>query len=297
MTLLPEGARDGFVVANGIRVYYVEQGQGPLVLLCHGFPEFWYSWRHQIGPLAEAGFHAVAVDLPGYGRSDKPDRSYDVQWLTACLSEAIEGLGHERAVLAGHDWGGLLVWPFARMHPHRTAGVIGINTPDLPRTPIPTTEFLRQMDSSNTRYILEFQERGKAEAAFEADPHAFLDLIYVGPACKKKEAFTQEVLDVYHSVFEPKGAITPPLEYYRNMDRNWELIEPYDDATIDLPSLMICAADDPVLHPGLTGGMEQRVPKVELVTIEDCGHWTQQEQPAATTEHMLRYLRSLDPWP
>jgi pimeloyl-ACP methyl ester carboxylesterase len=120
------------------------------VLLCHGFPEFWYSWRHQIGPLAEAGLHVVAVDLPGYGRSDKPDRSYDVEWLTACLSEAIEGVGHERAVLAGHDWGGLLVWPFARIHPHRTAGVIGLNTPDLPRTPIPTTEFLRQMDSSNT---------------------------------------------------------------------------------------------------------------------------------------------------
>jgi alpha-beta hydrolase superfamily lysophospholipase len=108
----PEGARDGFVVANGIRMYYVEQGQGPLVLLCHGFPEFWYSWRHQIGPLADAGFHVAAVDLPGYGRSDKPDRSYDVKWLTACLSEAIQGLGHERAVLAGHDWGGLLVWPF-----------------------------------------------------------------------------------------------------------------------------------------------------------------------------------------
>jgi pimeloyl-ACP methyl ester carboxylesterase len=297
VTLVPKGARDGFIVANGIRLYSVERGEGPLVLLCHGFPEFWYSWRHQIGPLADGGFRVVALDLPGYGRSDKPDVSYDVRWLTECLSGAIEGLGHERAVLAGHDWGGLLVWPFARMYPQRTAGVIGLNTPDLPRTPIPTTELLRQIDSNNTRYILEFQERGRAEAAFDADPHAFLDLFYVGPGCKRKDAFTQEVLDAYHAAFKPRGAITPPLEYYRNMDRNWELIEPYDDATIDLPCLMICAADDPVLHPGLAGGMEQRVPKVEVVTIEDCGHWTQQEQPEATTDHMLRYLKSLDPWP
>ena len=174
MTLLPEGARDGFVIANGIRMYYVDQGQGPLVLLCHGFPEFWYSWRHQIGPLAEAGYH--------------------VEWLTACLSDAIEGLGHERAVLAGHDWGGLLVWPFARMHPHRTAGVIGLNTPDLPRTPVPTTKFLQQMDSSNTRYILEFQERGKAEAAFDADPHAFLDLIMWGPRARRRRRSLRKCL-------------------------------------------------------------------------------------------------------
>jgi pimeloyl-ACP methyl ester carboxylesterase len=288
--------REGYAIANGIRLFYVEEGEGPLVLLCHGFPESWYSWRHQLGPLGEAGYRAVAIDMPGYGLSDKPDATYDVVWLSACLEGLIGALGHERAVLAGHDWGGLIVWPFARIHPERTAGVIGLNTPDLPRTPVPTTEFFRQLDMPRLQYILAFQERGQAEAGIEADVRAFIELFMLGPATVRKEVFTEEVLSRYIEPLRPTGAITPPLEYYRNMDRNWELLEPYDDVKIEVPCLMICAEGDLVLPPSLAEGMDARVTDLEVVTIEDCGHWTQQERPEATTQAMLSYLERVRPW-
>lgn len=282
--------------ANGIRVFYVAEGEGPLVLLLHGFPELSYSWRNQMSPLAEASYRAVAIDLPGYGRSDKPDATYDVLWLTACIAAVIKNLGAQRAVVAGHDWGGLLAWPFARLYPDRTAGVIGINTPDLPRPPVAPTEFLRQGGAGIHSYILEFQKRGEPEAMFENDIRAGLELFFKGPVTKRREVFTDEVMQVYVDAFSPTGAMTPPLEYYRNLDRNWELTEDIAETALELPCLMILAADDPVLHPGLAEGMEERVPNLTKVLIEDCGHWTQQERPAETTAHMIDYLKSLEPW-
>ena len=288
--------KEGYVAANGVRIFYVEEGEGPLVLLCHGFPESWYSWRAQLGPIAEAGYRAVAIDLPGYGRSDKPDVAYDIEFLAGCFAGVIEGLGHESAVVAGHDWGGLIVWPFARLHPDKVAGVIGLNVPDLPRYPQPPTEFLKEYGNDQTSYILFFQDRGPAEEVIEADVDGFVKGIFTGPATVKKDAFTDEDLKEYADNFRPKGAITPPLEYYRNMDRNWELMEPHDAKKIEVPCLMICAAGDPVLPPSLADLMEGRVLDYEVVTIEDCGHWTQQEQPEVTTEHMLRYLNGLPAW-
>ncbi len=288
--------RDGYAVTNGIRMFYVEEGEGPLVLLCHGWPESHYSWRHQLGPIAEAGFRAVAVDLPGYGRSDKPDVTYDCVWLNDCLAGFIKALGHETAVMVGHDWGGLLVWPFARLHPERTAGVIGLNVPDIPRYPKPPIEFLGEFGGPQHSYILFFQKRFEAEAVIEADIDAFMAQVLRDQVTVRKEVFTDEVVRVFADTFRGKGAMTPPLEYYRNLDRNWELMEPYDDVKIEVPCLMICAEGDPVLPPQLAEGMDARVPDVEIVTIPDCGHWTQQEQPEKTNEHMLRYLRGLQPW-
>jgi pimeloyl-ACP methyl ester carboxylesterase len=289
---------DGYAVANGIRLYYVSEGEGPLVLFCHGFPEFWYSWRKQLGPLAAAGFRAVAIDMPGYGRSDKPDVTYDIVWLARCLADLIPTLGHERAVMVGHDWGGILVWAFARLHPERTAGVVGLNTPDLPRFDIPPTEVFR-MASDKHNYITMFQERGVAEARFAEDPRDFLLKFYRGWSSVHAEVFTDEDVDRYLEQFAPAGAITPPIEYYRNMDRNWELLKDVDDLKIEVPCLMITAEGDPVLHPGLAQGMEARVPDLETVMIEDCGHWTQQEKPEETTAHILGYLQKLRtsaPW-
>ncbi|HWL65269.1 MAG TPA: alpha/beta hydrolase, partial [Actinomycetota bacterium] len=279
--------RDGYALANGIRMFYVEEGEGPLVLLCHGFPESWYSWRHQLAPIGEAGFRAVAVDLPGYGRSDKPDATYDVVWLTDCLAGLIEALGHETAVVVGHDWGGLLAWPFARLHPERTAGVIGLNVPDLPRPPVPTTEWLAERGGDQHSYMLFFQKRYEAEAVIEANIDQFVTGIFLGPVTVQKEAFTKDDLKVYADTFRPRGSITPPLEYYRNMDRNWELMAPHDDTKIEVPCLMICAEGDTVLPPRLAEGMDSRVPDLEVVTVADCGHWTQQEQPQVTTHHVL----------
>ena len=173
--------RERYVVAGGHRFYCLEAGRGPLVLLCHGFPELAYSWRHQIDALADAGFHVVAPDMPGYGRSDKPDVVYDIDFLNGCLGAIIESLGHDRAVLAGHDWGGLIVWQFARRYPERTAGVIGVNTPDLPRPPVPPVELMRQIFVDTPIYIIQFQEPGLAEWVFSWGRGAddFVDMIFL----------------------------------------------------------------------------------------------------------------------
>ena len=286
----------GYAVANGIRLFYVEEGTGPLVLFLHGFPEYSYSWRYQLGPVADAGFRAVAIDLPGYGRSDKPDVEYDVEWVNRCIADLITGLGHERAVIVGHDFGGLLAWPFARRYPGLTAGIVGLNTPDLPRPPVPWTVYIRESGASQNDYVLQFQRRGPAEELFERDPEGFLRFFFTGPATVKKEVFTDSVIAAYVDIFKMKGAITPPLEYYRNLDRNWDITEDLADIKVEVPCLMITAVGDPVLHPGLAKGMEERVPDLETVLIEDCGHWTQQEQPEETNEHLLRYLKRLPTW-
>jgi pimeloyl-ACP methyl ester carboxylesterase len=293
--------RSRYVIANGVRLWCLESGPvgGPLVLLMHGFPEIAYSWRNQMGPLGAAGFHVIAPDMPGYGRSDKPDVTYDCNWINGTLMGLVDTLGHERVVIAGHDWGGLLVWIMARQYPERVAGVIGVNTPDLPRPPVPPVQLLRSRRSERPYYLEQFQDRGVAEWVFSWGERAhdhFVDMIFGGPATVVADAFPPAVLDVYKRAFRPAGSLTPPLEYYRNMDRNWELTAPIAENTVNVACLMICAAGDRVLTPKMADGMEARVPNLEKVLIENCGHWTQQERPRETTAAMLSYLQRLDPW-
>jgi pimeloyl-ACP methyl ester carboxylesterase len=290
-----------YVKTNGIRLWCMEAGpaDGPLVLLLHGFPELAYSWRHQVEHLAAAGFHVVAPDLPGYGRSDKPDVTYDVDWINACLMGVVDAMGAEQVVIAGHDWGGILVWTMARQYPERIAGVIGVNTPDLPRSAMPPVEMLRMIFVDTPIYIIQFQARGLAEWVLETwgrGTDDFVEMIFGATTAEGSDAFPPEVLDVYKEAFRPRGALTPPIEYYRNMDRNWHLTADIADRKVEVPCLMISAANDPVLTPAMTAGMEERVPDLEKVIIENCGHWTQQEKPAETTEHMLRYLQRLPRW-
>lgn len=293
--------RSRYVTTNGIRLFCLESGpdDGPVVLLMHGFPELAYSWRHQVASLGRAGFHVIAPDMPGYGRSDKPDVTYDCEWINACLIGVLDEIGCERAVVAGHDWGGLLVWIMARQYPERVAGVIGVNTPDLPRSAIPPVQLLRQIFVDTPIYIIQFQARGVAEwmlGTWGRGADDFVEMIFGGATTQNADAFPPEVLDVYKDAFRPVGALTPPIEYYRNMDRNWELTASIADHTVDVPCLMISAENDPVLTPAMTAGMEERVPDLERVIIENCGHWTQQERPAETTRAMLAYLRRLPPW-
>jgi pimeloyl-ACP methyl ester carboxylesterase len=290
--------RERYVSVEGHRLYCLEAGglgagDDPLVLLCHGFPELAYSWRNQIDAIAAAGFHVVAPDLPGYGRSDKPDVAYDIEFVNGLLAGLITATGHETAVLAGHDWGGLLVWAFARMFPERTAGVIGVNTPDLPRPYMPPVELLRQIFVDTPIYIIQFQTPGLAEWVFSWGRGAddFIDMIFLNEMNRNPAAFPPEVLEVYKEAFRPVGALTPPIDYYRNMDRNWHLTAAVADRLIEVPCLMICAENDPVLSPAMSEGMEERVPDLERVLIRDCGHWTQQERPEETTAAMLGYLK------
>jgi pimeloyl-ACP methyl ester carboxylesterase len=217
-------------------------------------------------------------------------------WLTDRIADLIASLGHEKAVIVGHDWGGVVAWQFPRFHPEKTAAVIGLNTPDLRRPPIPPIEAIKASGSSRGAYILGFQERGQAEAAFAADPRGFLSLFFRGPAAKNPNAVDDETFESYLDAFTQEGAITPPLEYYRNMDRNWELTAATADMPIEVPCLMISAADDPVLTPKMAEGMEERVPDLRKVVIEDCGHWTMHERPAEAADHIVSFLKELAPF-
>jgi pimeloyl-ACP methyl ester carboxylesterase len=284
-----------YVVTNGIRLFAVEEGEGPLVVLVHGWPEFWWSWRHTLPALAEAGYRAVAIDLPGYGHSDKPDVTYDERWVNACIEGLIPALGHERCAIAGHDWGGLLVWPFARRYPERLAAVIGVNTPDFARSPMPMVQLLRQAFPDQPPYIVQFQEYGPAEHILGGDVRAWLQAVFQGPATHRLELFGDDVVEHYVEQFSIEGAVTPPIEYYRNLDRNWELQADLPEQ-VTVPALMISARQDPVLTVAMTEGMEARVPNLTKAVIEDCGHWTQQEQPEAFNAALIGYLDGLPRW-
>lgn len=293
--------RSRYVTTNGIRCFCLEAGppDGPFVLLLHGFPELAYSWRYQLAALGAAGYTVVAPDLPGYGRSDKPDVTYDCEWINACLVGVVDAYGRDRFVVAGHDWGGILVWTMARRYPERVAGVIGVNTPDLPRPPVPPVELLRRVFADTPIYVIQFQERGLAEwvlGTWGRGPDDFVEMVFGDATTRNPDAFPPAVLDVYKEAFRPAGALTPPIEYYRNLDRNWHLTADLADRRVEVPCLMISAADDPVLTPAMTAGMEERVPDLRRVVIEDCGHWTQQERPEETNRAILGYLAELGTW-
>ena len=288
------------MVADGIRLLCLEAGRrtDPLVLLLHGFPEIAWSWRFQIDAIAEHGYHVVAPDLPGYGRSDKPDVDYDIVFLNSTIAALVGALGHERVVVVGHDWGGVLVWNFARQFPLLTASVIGVNTPDLPRPPIPPIQLLDSIFVDEPIYMQQFQARGVAEWVLSWGRGAddFVELTFSDTTTVNTAAFPPEVLEVYKAAFRPAGALTPPIEYYRNLDRNWTLSAAWDDTVIGVPCLMICAENDPVLTPAMADGMEARVPALTKVVVANCGHWTQQERPEEVNAAVLEHLSSLPRW-
>jgi pimeloyl-ACP methyl ester carboxylesterase len=289
--------RERYVASNGIRLFAVEDGpaHGPLVVFLHGWPESWYSWRNQLPALADRGYRAVAIDLPGYGRSDKPDVRYDEAWVNACVAGLVPGLGAERCVLVGHDWGGLLAWPFARRHPDLLAGVVGVNTPDFAHGERSAIEVMRFVFADRPNYIVQFQEYGPAEYFLGRDVEAWLRFVYLGPSTQRPEVFTDDVLAHYIDDFRVTGSVTPPVDYYRNMHRNWELRAELPDR-VDVPALMISARHDPVLTPAMADGMEARVPDLRKVVIEGSGHWTQQEQPDELNGHLLGFLDELGSW-
>jgi len=282
-----------FAQANGIRIHYVEQGSGFPVILLHGFPELWYSWRHQIPALAAAGLRVIAPDLRGYGQTDKPDQreSYDINHVVGDLTGLMDALEIEKAVVAGHDWGGFIVWPAALMAPDRIERVIGVNTPFLPRPPLPPTKLIEASKDPRLQYIIFFQEPGRAEAFFEADLDRSLRRFYAG-ITTSTEFLTDEDLQVYVDAFTD-GGMRGPLNFYRNFDRNWELTAHLDGQRVTQPALMVMAENDPVLRPVLAEGMEARVPNLRKELIKDCRHWTQQEKPDELNAILVDFLGDL----
>ena len=299
----------------GLTLSVHEAGTGPAVVLCHGFPELAYSWRHQIPALAAAGFRAVAPDQRGYGGSDAPEpvESYDLEHLTGDLVELLDTLGIDKAVFAGHDWGGFVAWAMPVLHPGRTAGVIGVNTPNIP---FPTTDLLRQMFADEEKlYILWFQRPGVAEGVLDGHPRLVFDKLMrrgvggrgsIGRAgregrdanpFRRLEAYLpvgpalldDAEIDVYTRAFSARG-FRGGINWYRNADRNRRLFPDVGTRKLGLPCLMITAEWDAALPPEMAAGMPALCPDLEMHMIPACGHWTQQEKPDELNRLLIGWL-------
>jgi pimeloyl-ACP methyl ester carboxylesterase len=316
------------VEANGILVHLAEAGTGPLVLLCHGFPESWYSWRHQIEALSAAGFHAVAPDMRGYGQTDRPEAidAYTLFHLVGDMVGVLDALGSEAAVIIGHDWGAPVAWHAALLRPDRFRAVVGLSVPFRPRAKVqPTTAMPR--NERAVFYQLYFQTPGAAEADFEEDVHlsmrdTLLRLSGNVPSLNGSDGFSmvpivgglrsrlkeyqsrllpawlsEADLDFYVSEFGRTG-FRGALNWYRNIDRNWWLLGSYAGAKITVPALYIAGERDLVLgFPGAKeriANLKSYVPQLrQPIFLPGCGHWTQQERPREVNDAVLSFLRGL----
>jgi pimeloyl-ACP methyl ester carboxylesterase len=311
------------VEANGIHLHFAEQGEGPLVVLCHGFPESWYSWRYQLSALSAAGFHAVAVDMRGYGQSDRPEAidQYTLLHLVGDMVGLLDALGVEQAVIAGHDWGAPVAWHAALLRPDRFRAVIGLSVPYRPRSSVvPTSVMPRREDA--VFYQLYFQEPGVAEAEFERDVRqTFLKLLAGGPRERPVSGpvgmvprgggflsdrptpatlptwLKETDIDFYVGEFKRTG-FRGGLNWYRNIDRNWELLAPFGGAKVIVPALYMAGDRDLVVaFPGMDrviANLEHDVPRLrDKIILAGCGHWTQQERASEVNATMIDFLRQL----
>jgi pimeloyl-ACP methyl ester carboxylesterase len=331
-----------FVDAGGLRMHIAEAGAGPLVLLLHGFPESWYSWRHQLAALAEAGFHAVAPDQRGYCRTGppgggRPDRvsDYTILHLTGDVIALMDALGEQQAVVAGHDWGAPVAWHAGLLRPDRVRGVIGLSVPYTPRGSSPPIAAMRAGIGEGF-YMVYFQQPGVADEELSRDlPATFRRLLSsasgsepgsasgsepgsarpgdgpglpVVPAgggfldiCPEPDVLpswlTGEDIDTYADEYADSG-FTGPLNWYRNIDRNWELTAAWHHAPVTVPALYLAGDRDLVVN---FPGARQRLPCLrdfaprlrEPILLSGCGHWTQQERPDEVSSAMIGFIREL----
>jgi pimeloyl-ACP methyl ester carboxylesterase len=310
------------IKTNGINMHIAEAGSGPLLLMIHGFPELWYSYRHQIPALADAGFHAVAIDVRGYGRTDAPEpiEAYSMKNMTADAVGVLDALGEDTAVVVGHDWGSPIAWNSAVLYPDRFRAVIGMSVPYFPRPAAPPTQLFKQAFGDTFFYILYFQKPGVAEAELEEDVRRSMSLfLYAasGDAPQNRENWmkpktarflegmpavealpawlTEEDLDYFTSEFERTG-YRGGLNRYRNMDRDWEELPELEGATVQQPAQFIYGDRDGVIAMNPAGPelMKQNVPNLRsIVKLPGAGHWTQQERPQEVNAAMIEFLRSL----
>jgi pimeloyl-ACP methyl ester carboxylesterase len=334
MTAFPDWPAPDFVTTNGIRMAVHRagpQGQGgaaPPIVLCHGFPELAFSWRHQLRDLGAQGFRVLAPDQRGYGLTDRPApvEAYDMTNLCADLVGLLDAEGIEKAVFVGHDWGGIIVWRMPLLHPDRVAGVIGVNTPFMPRPPIDPIAIMRAR-MGDDMYIVHFQKPGEADAFLNANVRKAMDFFMrrplpgapasdglasgKGPNGESAFALVQ-MIAAYDPAFDPRETFlteaefaffvetftrtgfTGGINWYRNFTKNWRDSEGRVER-VDAPALMIMAEKDAVLPPSAADGMETYVPRLSRRLIRDCGHWTQQEKPAETTAAIADWMRATFP--
>ncbi|MEU9045375.1 MULTISPECIES: alpha/beta hydrolase [unclassified Kitasatospora] len=319
-----ESIKHSEVEVNGVRLHLAEQGEGPLVLLLHGFPESWYSWRHQFAPLAEAGYRVVAPDQRGYARSEQPENvdAYSLLHLVGDVTALIGALGAEQAVVVGHDWGAPVAWATAALRPDLVRGVAGLSVPPLPSGPTPLAASREKFGDGF--YQIYFQEPGRADAELAADPKASFRRILGGtyPDGEPKPWVAPEGGSLLDTIPEPERlpswlteadidafaadyalhgerAFTGGLNWYRNIDRNNELMAAFTGRRIEAPALYVTGEQDLVnamVPREVVAYLLQHVtPRLHRhVRLPETGHWTQQERPAEVTEALLDFLKSLD---
>ncbi|MBQ6641698.1 MAG: alpha/beta hydrolase [Saccharopolyspora sp.] len=308
------------VACQGVDLHVVEEGSGPPVIFAHGFPELAYSWRHQLPAVAAAGYRAVAPDQRGYGKTSRPHRieDYDITHLVGDLIALLDDLGEQKAIFVGHDWGSMVAWHTALLHPDRVAGVCGMSVPFQPRTPIPPTEAMRARFAGSFFYILYFQEPGVADADLGADPEKTMRRLLSGvhtdvdspgglvsaddgrgfverfpePAALP-DWLSQAEFDFYAAEFRRTG-FTGGLNWYRNFDRNWERTPQLEGARVEVPSFFIGGAADPVLAGVSPSTQEQWLTDHRgNVLVDGAGHWVQQEAPDEVNAALLRFFESV----
>ncbi len=270
---------------NGINLHYVTQGEGPLMLMLHGFPEFWYSWRKQIPEFAK-DHKVVAIDLRGYNDSDKPENkeAYVMAEFIADVKGVIEGLGYDRCILVGHDWGGAIAWNFAYAYPNLVEKLIILNLPH----PAKFAQGLRTPQQLlRSSYMFLFQLPFVPEMLIQFDDYKALESAFLGMTVNKT-AFTQEDLDAYKDAFAKRGAVTAALNYYRNIFQQG--LTSQDWSVLDVPTLMIWGESDTALGKELTYGTEAYVRDFQIKYIPHCSHWVQQEQPQLVNQYIREFL-------
>ncbi|KAF4383282.1 hypothetical protein F8388_009313 [Cannabis sativa] len=305
------------IKSNGIWIHVAEQGTGPLVILLHGFPENWYSWRHQINFLANHGYHVVAPDMRGYGDSDSPltPSSYTTFHLAGDIIGLMDHFHQEKAYLVGIDWGAYAGWHVSLFRPDRVMGFVALSIPHRPRSStIKDTELLRKSIGDGC-HIIQFQEPGRAERAFArydyltvmkkfftiteddfvAPPDTEI-IDYLRTPWSLPPWITEEDLQVFAEKFEESG-FTGPLNYYRAMDLNWELLAPWQGSIIRVPTKFIAGDKDIGFESYRTKeyvlgeAFKSYVPDVEVVIIEDGHHFIQQEKPQQVNNEILSFLQ------
>jgi pimeloyl-ACP methyl ester carboxylesterase len=309
---------------NGINVRAAVEGTGPLVIMVHGFPELWYSWRHQIRPIAQAGYRVVAPDVRGYGGSDKPHEveAYDMETLMKDVVGLIDTLGEEKAILVGHDWGAPICWNTAALHPSRVSAVAGLSVPYRGRLDVPTIALWRKIYQDKFFYQVYFQEEGVAEAELEADVRTSLRKIYYsisgdapnldswlqqGPTETLLDAFddpdpfppwlSDTDLDYFIENFEA-GGFRGPINRYRNQERDFNNLPEMGVKVVEQPSCLIAGSKDVVRFfvPNVDAYenvadqcADFRFKKI----IEGAGHWVQQEAPEDVNKALVEFLEGL----
>jgi len=303
-----------FLQANGLDMAVYERGEGPPVILLHGFPELAFSWRHQLPALAKAGFRAIAPDQRGYGRTTAPGdvADYRASELIADLHGLLDALELESAAFVGHDWGALVLWQMAMLAPERIDSLAILNIPHYPRSPVDPIDIMRER-FGNDFYIVNFQDSDEADRVFGDDPRHFIDRMMrknqltreqfdkLPPQYQVVSLLRQTLsdqasgdpllddaeLDYYAEGFSRSG-FTGPINWYRNWSHNWKQLEGIDQ-TIDIPTLFIGADNDVLIGLQHIEGMKPLVSNLSIHML-DCGHWTQQERPNEVSALLVDWL-------